>query len=236
MENIYCDESCHLEYDHAKAMLLSAISCPSTEKERICTEIRNIKLKHKLSTWTEIKWTGVSPSKYPFYEDLIQYFINEDALHFRVVIMKDKANLNHDKYNGGSHDLWYYKAYYYLLNELIHPHDEFNIFIDIKDTCGGPKVSKLKEILCNKNHDFRGQVIKGIYQIRSHESEILEMDDLLMGAIGYYHNEHYGADHSSQAKNAVVNLLLDKYGNAVRYGTGRGENAKMDIFLWRLTR
>ena len=31
MINIYCDESCHLEHDKARAMLLGAISCPASE-------------------------------------------------------------------------------------------------------------------------------------------------------------------------------------------------------------
>lgn len=63
MKYIYCDESCHLEHDNAKAMLLGAITCPAEEKIRICAEIRAIKKRHGLSTWSEIKWTGVSPSK-----------------------------------------------------------------------------------------------------------------------------------------------------------------------------
>lgn len=63
MINIYCDESCHLEHDKAKAMLLGAISCSESEKSRIYSEIRAIKERHSLSTWNEIKWTSVSPSK-----------------------------------------------------------------------------------------------------------------------------------------------------------------------------
>lgn len=43
MKYIYCDESCHLEHDNAKAMLLGAITCPAEEKKRICAEIRAIK-------------------------------------------------------------------------------------------------------------------------------------------------------------------------------------------------
>ena len=51
MINIYCDESCHLEHDKAKAMLLGAISCSESEKSRIYSEIRAIKERHSLSTW-----------------------------------------------------------------------------------------------------------------------------------------------------------------------------------------
>ena len=146
MINIYCDESCHLEHDKAKAMLLGAISCPASEKNRIYSEIRSIKQKYGVSSWTEIKWTAVSPSKKTLYIALIDYFLQEKSLSFRAVVAKDKANLNHARYNGGSHDLWYYKAYYYLLDAMIGYSDEYRIFIDIKDTCGGSKVQKLQHI------------------------------------------------------------------------------------------
>ena len=132
MINIYCDESCHLEHDKAKAMLLGAISCSESEKSRIYSEIRAIKERHSLSTWNEIKWTSVSPSKLSFYIEIIDYFINEPALSFRAVVAKDKSNLNHEKYNQGSHDLWYYKAYFYLLDAMIGYSEEYRIFIDIK--------------------------------------------------------------------------------------------------------
>ena len=89
MINIYCDESCHLEHDKAKAMLLGAISCSESEKSRIYSEIRAIKERHSLSTWNEIKWTSVSPSKLSFYIEIIDYFINEPALSFRAVVAKD---------------------------------------------------------------------------------------------------------------------------------------------------
>lgn len=91
MINIYCDESCHLEHDKAKAMLLGAISCSESEKSRIYSEIRAIKERHSLSTWNEIKWTSVSPSKLSFYIEIIDYFINEPALSFRAVVAKDMS-------------------------------------------------------------------------------------------------------------------------------------------------
>lgn len=224
-----------LEHDKAKAMLLGAISCSESEKSRIYSEIRAIKERHSLSTWNEIKWTSVSPSKLSFYIEIIDYFINEPALSFRAVVAKDKSNLNHEKYNQGSHDLWYYKAYFYLLDAMIGYSEEYRIFIDIKDTCGGTKVKKLQEVLCNNKYDFKHEVIRDIQQIKSNESEILQLTDLIMGAIGFYHNDHYSNPHSSQAKKAIVNKLFEKYKTSIIRGTYRG-TSKMDIFLWKLVK
>ena len=235
MINIYCDESCHLEHDSAKAMLLGAISCPASEKQRIYEEIRAIKMRHGLSSWAEIKWTGVSNSKCQMYLDLIDYFKNNDALSFRAVVAKNKGNLNHERFNNGSHDLWYYKAYYYLLDPIVSYNDEYKIMIDIKDTRGGPKVKKLREVLCNNMYDFKGEVIKGIYQIQSHESEIMQLTDLIVGAIGFYHNGHYSNPNANKAKRAVVDQLFTDYRRHIICGTLRGAE-KMDVFVWKLVK
>ena len=56
-----------------------------------------------------------------------------------------------------------------------------------------------------------------------------------MGAIGFYHNDHYSNPHSSQAKKAIVNKLFEKYKTSIIRGTYRG-TSKMDIFLWKLVK
>ena len=46
--NIYCDESCHLENDKQKVMVLGAVSCPIEKKEEIFKRLLSFKEKHKL--------------------------------------------------------------------------------------------------------------------------------------------------------------------------------------------
>ena len=233
MINIYCDESCHLEHDNAKAMLLGAISCNARDKVKFNNLIREIKIKHGLSPRCEIKWTGVSQSKLSYYLELIDTFYEAKYLSFRVVVIKDKALLNNQKYNDGDHDLFYSKAYYYLLVPFIQNGDKYRIFVDIKDTLGGPRLSLLRDVLCNSKHDFNQDLVSQINQIRSHESELLQLTDLLIGAIGYYHNERCGAQGSSKAKNAVVNRLCEYYGKSITEGTSKTAE-KLNVFLWNL--
>lgn len=82
--NIYCDESCHLENDHQKAMVLGAVWCPLDKTREIAVRLREIKRKHGLSPWLEIKWTKVSSAKKEFYLDLVDYFFDDAALHILV--------------------------------------------------------------------------------------------------------------------------------------------------------
>ena len=47
--DIYCDESCHLEHDRQKAMVLGGIWCADSKRKEIARQIRQIKKKHDLS-------------------------------------------------------------------------------------------------------------------------------------------------------------------------------------------
>lgn len=69
--NIYCDESCHLENDHQKAMVLGAAWCPVGKTREIAIRLREIKQKHGLAQNFEIKWTKISPAKKEFYLDFL---------------------------------------------------------------------------------------------------------------------------------------------------------------------
>ena len=126
MINIYCDESCHLENDNQQSMVIGGISCPDYARQTVYNDIKNIKIKHKISPFIEIKWNKVSMSKIDFYMDLVNYFFDNELLNFRAIVIPDKSILNHKKY-GQSHDDFYYKMYFYLLRKLLVRKDKINI-------------------------------------------------------------------------------------------------------------
>lgn len=72
--------------------------------------------------------------------------------------------------------------------------------MDIKDTKGGKRVQKLKEVMCNNIYDFNGEVITHIGQINSAESEILQLADLLNGALAYHYRNWKVKDMANQEK------------------------------------
>lgn len=228
MYNIYCDESCHLEHDSSNIMLMGAMYCEEEYKKDIFQHIRKIKEKYGLSSWFEIKWTKVSMTKLEFYKELIDYFFENKNLFFRVVVAHDKDKLDNRKYNNGSFDLWYYKIYYLLLDTIIYPIEEYRVFIDIKDTNGGPKIEKLHKVLCNNIYDFKCEVIKDIKQVNSKESEILQLTDLLMGAVGYFNR---GLVDKKNGKEKIIKYILEKYNMDFSETTLKSEK-KFNIFHW----
>ena len=147
MQLIFCDESCHLAHDNCNNMILGAIWTSENSKERIYNSIKDIKKKYGLDVNFEIKWTKVSYSKIAFYEELVDFFFNEQELGFRVVIAsKQNLKFYEDKEND-DYATWYYKMYFLLLNSLIYRNETYRIFIDIKDTFRWGKSKKITECI-----------------------------------------------------------------------------------------
>lgn len=187
MINIYCDESCHLEHDKQKVMAIGGIACPNYAKFNVYKDIKKIKEKHSIMSYQEIKWNKVSISKQKYYEDLINYFFDNELLRFRGVLLPDKSVLRHKDFDQ-SHDDFYYKMYYYTISYFLNQEDDIEVYIDIKDTNSMQRIKKLEEVLHNTAKNRSKEVTK-IQQIRSHENSILQLTDLLLGAITYINRD-----------------------------------------------
>jgi hypothetical protein len=225
--NVYCDESCHLENDHHKSMVLGAIWCPIEKVKEISVRLREIKQRHQLKPDFEIKWTKISPAKLQFSLDLVDYFFDDDDLHFRGLVIPDKSKLDHQKFDQ-DHNEWYYKMYFTLIKVILDPTSHYRIYLDIKDTKSADKVVRLHDILCNNMFDFSKGIVERVQNIRSHEVEILQLTDLLAGAISYVNRDSY----TSAAKQAIVERIKERSGYTLTKSTLYREN-KVNLFYWK---
>ena len=224
--NIYCDESCHLENDQHKSMVLGATWCAKEDKNTLFERIKEIKLKHKFPVDFEIKWNKVSLSKLDFYKEIINFFFDTNKLNFRALVIPDKKELNHENY-GHTHDGFYYKIYFDMLKIIISPHDSFNIYLDIKDTQGYEKVNRLHDVISNAHYDFSKRIVKNIQEVRSEEVSIMQITDLLLGAMSYLHR----GIQTSLAKLALIELIKRRSGYSLLRSTLPTER-KFNYFIW----
>jgi len=225
--NIYCDESCHLENDQQTAMTMGALWCPESKSHDIFNDIRAIKQKYNLNKKFEIKWTKVSPAKLSFYLELLDYFFNNKNLHFRCLVVPDKGRIDH-KIFSQEHDSWYYKIYFDLLKVIFNPDYQYNVYIDIKDTRGGEKKDKLHEILCNNIYDFNREIIKKLQIVKSDEVELIQLADLLIGALSYANRNL----NTSEAKNNLIKKIKEKTSYTLSKSTLIQED-KFNILIWK---
>lgn len=226
--DIYGDESCHLERDGVDLMVLGAVSVPHARTREVADAIRALKAQHGLARDFEIKWTKVSPAKADFYVGLIDLFGADPDLSFRAYVAHGKSQLRHADFVQ-DHDTWYHKMYYGMLLPLIQRRDAaFRIYIDVKDTRGGTKARVLHDVLSTKLWDSEHEIVERIQIVHSHEIEVLQLADLLIGAVGY----RCRSLHANAGKNAVVARLEQVARTRLDYSTPLGAQ-KVNLFQWQ---
>jgi len=223
--NVYCDESNHLE-GGPTTMVLGAVYCPVEKSKEINQRVLELKKRHGLSPFFEIKWTKITPSKKQFYLDLIDYFYDVDDLHFRAIVI-NKGNLDHERYNQ-THDEWYYKMYFELLSKILTPSLRYNIYLDRKDTRGREKIKSLRKVLSNNLLDFEQNIISKVQEIRSHEVNIIQITDILIGALQSLNR----SDIRSETKKEVIQKIKTRSRYELTKSTLAKEE-KTNIFYWQ---
>ena len=114
-----------------------------------------------------------------------------------------------------------------MLKTILSPENSYHIYIDIKDTLSQNKVNKLREVLCNNVYDFTKQMIINIQHIRSHESELLQLADLLIGAVSYKNRKL----NENSAKVIIVNSIEKKIDQSLCLSTSLFKD-KFNLFVF----
>ena len=223
--SIYCDESSHLENDKSRIMGLGAVTCETEKKDLIFKQIRNLKIKYNLKKDFEIKWSKVSISKIDFYLELVELFFNEKYLGFRCIII-DKDQLSHSEYQS-NHDEFYYKMNFLLVRELLHTDKKYKIYLDKKDTNGLKKINKLHSFLCNKNYDYKKEIVETVQEVVSHQIELIQLCDFLLGAVCYANKNL----NSNIGKLKIIDFLKEKSNYSLTKKTLPYEH-KFNILIW----
>jgi hypothetical protein len=217
--NFYCDESTHLHNDGFPYMIIAYVSSPWNEIKLHSQNIFRLREEHHFKG--EIKWSKLSESNFRFYADLIDYFFATD-LNFRAVIVK-KSQIQNEKLGFTYNDL-YYRMYYQLLHHKIDMEHTYNIYLDIKDTCSYRKNKKLTEIL-----NIQYGNIRNLQFIHSHESVLLQLTDVLMGALNYNLRE----ENKVTAKLKIIEKIKKHSNKSLDCSTPRSSE-KFNLFFIEL--
>ncbi len=228
--NLYCDESCHLEKDGINVMVLGAVWCSHDHVREINKQIREIKARNGISETAEMKWSKISSTNAQLYLDLVNFFFDESDLHFRALIIPDKSQLDHARFNQ-THDTWYYKMYYEMLKAILSRENCYEIYIDVKDTHTNRKAQKLREICSNSMYDFEARAIQKLQPVRSEEVQIMQIVDLLIGAMGYNNRVFEDGHQKSEAKLSIIDLIKRRSGLSLNKSTLLRED-KFNLFFW----
>lgn len=219
---LFCDESCHLQNDKADVMVLGALLVPADKVQHFNKSIKY--LRHKYNYQNEIKWTKLHSKQLDFYKALIDLYFSDDEYHFKSTVVLNKQVLDHESFNRGEHSEFYYKMFYYTLRDFLKNGNGYKIYLDYMDSLGGEKSKKLIEVLQNGTY---WQIDAEAYIIQSHESQLIQLCDLFIGAIAYKNRSDI--EKTSEIKMHVIDYLEEKAGSGLDDATSQWE-VKFNIF------
>ncbi|MFH2076153.1 MAG: DUF3800 domain-containing protein [Pseudomonadota bacterium] len=175
---VYCDESRHAGMGHHPFMAIGSLWMPRAEKAALTGKFKN--LCYSLDLHGEVKWSKTSRVCLESYKQLVDFFFNEKALRFRVIVV-NQNKLDLEKYHDGDQELGFYKFYDEMLIKWIEDGNEYLILLDFKKNKGADRHKTLKTVIENK---LKGKaVIKDLTIIDSAQTPLSQLCDLLTGAV-----------------------------------------------------
>lgn len=217
--SIFCDESCYLQFDNNDIMCIGAIIVPDADIDTYKSDLKHIKRKHGILH--ELKWNTVSRTHLAMYDEILRLFF-ESSMVFRSVLIKNKSNIQAHSMERDEYNRFYYSVVERLIRFSIrHNSDSINsyrIFLDLKDNNGKNKLASIYNELTNMIGT--NDRIQSLQNIRSHESQFIQLADIILGAITYRARGLNG----SEAKSHIVRLIEELSGYHLDEGTEPGDD------------
>jgi hypothetical protein len=147
----------------------------------------------------ELKWQKVKRKTLPMYTALTTaYFqmLDKDFLNYYCLVI-DTQTVDHKKYNNGDHDLGFTKFLFTLLfkfSRVFKDRNLFYCFLDDRTTKHRPETMQVALNARVRRDAPRGYApYRLVAFTKSEKSRLIQVTDVITGAIAYELNQHHGA-------------------------------------------
>jgi hypothetical protein len=221
--DVYCDESRQQLFtgkQRAGCVVLGSVWLETAQREHLKGRLMELRARHQVGG--EFKWQKVSPSRLDFYTDLVELFFGE-PIRFRAIVLAAEE-MDAVRFHEADNELMFYKFYYQLLHHWILDQNRYRIFVDTKTNRVASRIRTLERVLRNANLTAE---ILAVQALPSRQLDLMQLADVLLGAVSYAFNEQTG----STAKAAVVAAIEQHLGHQIE-PTPRAQD-KFNIFRFR---
>jgi len=232
---IFVDESCKEKHQY---LVLGGIVVEIDDIPKVLSAIHDVRSAFGLRR--EMKWTKISNGYVSAYRAFVDVFFDlheRDILHFHSVII-DTHRLDHAKYNQGDAEIGFSKFIYQLLvnkfGRLYSDSSPFHVYLDKRET--KHSLEDLRNVLNNgiaHRYDVQSRPYRRVQFRDSKKSEILQLNDILIGAIGARKNGHHARPQASRARVGIADHIAARarirdLGRTTPYGQRR-------FSIWNMT-
>lgn len=235
VHHIHCDES----QTGARHVVYGGIITSGRNVEWFDALMQAWRVEHNMLK--ELKWTRVTNQKYAEYQSLVDLFFEHadlNRLHFKSVIF-DMHQVDYSTYHEGDEELGFYKLYYQF---LLHKFGRYaksdnhalHIFIDERSTRRKFPLRTLHGALnagIKNKYGRTADVVRQLEPRKSKEHNLMQVADVLMGAIGWHANDLGDRPEAREAKINLASYIAKKAKLAsLKHGTPWGQE---NFEIWR---
>lgn len=216
MRHVFVDESCQNGHHY---MVLGALVVPGHLVRTAEDAIAEMLSRHHMGP-SELKWTKVSRAKAPAYHAFADFHFDwlcPQGGEFHSLIV-DTHQLDHRTYNEGDPDLGMAKFLYSLLYHRVGLRFGFDerivVDLDARNTARDPVELQvcLNRRMAKLKRTWGEPSFTRIAHRGSETSRLLQLADLLAGAVAWHKNDHDAADNASAAKAGLADHIAQRAG------------------------
>lgn len=209
-------------------MLIGGLWVPWESELAARAALLEVRAKHQLRA--EMKWTKVSRKMLPAYMDFVGVFFEHCILRFKCIVL-DTHILDYKTYHGGDRELGFYKFYFQLISRNLDYRCQYWLYTDELHNRKSNRLDTLKITVNRWWRKYRADEdpLRHVEPRRSHSDDLIQLTDVMLGAIAYAWNEEAG----SPPKVALVKGIADRLNwPTLRLATRPGA-PKVNIWKWQ---
>ena len=193
----------------------------------------------------ELKWAKVSDGKANEYRKFVDYFFalnDTDKVHFHAMIL-DTTMIDHRTYSQGDRELGFYKFYYQFLlhsfgKRYCPKESAGNFLVRLDARNSSYSLNTLKNTLnggMKKKFNVTTAPFHSIEPRDSKQTELIQIADILLGAVGYQKNGYPLVAGSKKSKIELAAYIAKKAGLANLADNSPYRGTRFTIWNFRLS-
>ncbi|MEO6718002.1 MAG: DUF3800 domain-containing protein [Novosphingobium sp.] len=230
---LFCDEA---GKDTDRFLAVGGVIVAHSDVSAIRAEF--IRRKARLNLTKEAKWHSTKKASLEKHRDLIDWtfsLIAKRELLFHCLLV-DFQRFNHElRDDGGKAESMKRMYYQLILHRLLKKHGKTNNCYALIDKCNElDGLQKLKQGLNSASKSYGCNNALKVIEFRDSETEpLLQINDLILGAICAHKNRRFEDEGAGQYKANLAGYVLGKSG-LLNY-EGNTPIAKTDFSIWNLS-